>query len=329
MNPLLSVIVPAYRIEKYLGPCLESIIEQTYRPIEIIVVDDGSPDASGEVADCYADKYPDMVTCIHIPNSGVTNARLTGVKAAKGKWIGFVDGDDAIEPDMYERLMKNAYSFNADISHCGYQTIVNNGERTHLFYGTGRTIIRDHDMGLSDLVEGEFIEPSLWNKLFRRELFNEILKSDAFDTSIRYNEDLLMNFMLFDKAECSVFEDFCPYLYMARDSSVTRGIFRIEKITDPIQVTKWITDHCSAEVKDAARRRYLRAVYNGYTELLKIDSNVEQKKELRKLLLDHRKWWKVIRNREKLKLYMMIYIPRIFISLYQIYEKKYQKKVYE
>ena len=107
-NPLISVIVPAFNIEIYLSECLDSIINQTYSMIEIVVVDDGSIDNTGKIAEEYQAMCPDRVICIHQVNAGVLKARLAGLEASHGEWIGFVDGDDLIESNMYERLLSNA-----------------------------------------------------------------------------------------------------------------------------------------------------------------------------------------------------------------------------
>ena len=118
MNELISVIVPVYNIAEDLPNCLDSILAQTYPNVEIVAVDDGSSDQSGEILDRYAETYPN-IRVIHKENGGVTSARLRGVREAEGEWIGFVDGDDVIETDMYERLKNNAVKYDAQISHCG------------------------------------------------------------------------------------------------------------------------------------------------------------------------------------------------------------------
>ena len=133
---MISVIVPAYNLERYIERTIRSILRQTYQDIEIIVVDDGSKDQTAEVVKRLVEQNPEKIELIQIPNGGVTNARLTGVKQAKGEWIGFVDGDDEIEPDLYELLLNNAIKYQADISHCGYQMVFEDG-RVNCFHNTG------------------------------------------------------------------------------------------------------------------------------------------------------------------------------------------------
>ena len=118
MEPKISVIVPAYNNAPWLPNTLDSILAQTYKNLEVIVVDDGSSDDTPAVLRCYEEK-DSRIRIIRKTNGGVTSARLLGVAESTGDWIGFVDGDDYIEPQMYARLMENAVTYRADISHCG------------------------------------------------------------------------------------------------------------------------------------------------------------------------------------------------------------------
>ena len=113
----ISVIVPVYKVEPYLRKCLDSIVNQTYRNLEIILVDDGSPDNCGRICDEYAERDK-RIRVIHQKNGGVSSARNEGLKIASGDWIGWVDSDDWIEPDMFEYLLENAKKSKADIAVC-------------------------------------------------------------------------------------------------------------------------------------------------------------------------------------------------------------------
>ena len=135
MNEKISIIIPVYNLEKYIKRTAESVLKQTYTNIEVIIVDDGSSDESWKIIQKIADK-DNRVIPIHQENGGVTSARLKGVRRSTGEWIGFVDGDDEIESDMYEILLNNAKKYNADISHCGYQMIFEDG-RVNYFHNTG------------------------------------------------------------------------------------------------------------------------------------------------------------------------------------------------
>lgn len=256
---LISVIVPAYNIQDYIENTIASICAQTYKNLEIILVDDGSRDNTPAIIDKIAAQDLRIVP-IHKENGGVTSARLCGVQAARGRWIGFVDGDDYIEPDMYEILLSNAKKYEADISHCGYQMVF--PSRTDYYYNTGRLTEQDKQTGVKDLLEGRFVEPGLWNKLFRRELFEKLLQYNWMDTSIRNTEDLLMNFYLFREAGKSVFFDKCFYHYLLRKGSAATSVVNEHKLADPLKVLEIIQkevlmDSALKEIVDKRILEYL------------------------------------------------------------------------
>ena len=245
MNDIkISIIVPAYNIEQYVVNTVHSICAQTHRNLEIILVNDGSKDSTPQILDQLSAE-DERVKVLHKENGGVTKARLAGVEIATGEWIGFVDGDDYIEPHMYEMLLKNAVKYKADISHCGYQMVF--PSRTDFYYGTGRLAEQDKKTGLKDLLEGSFIEPGLWNKLFHKTLFHSLLQNRQMDLSIKNTEDLLMNYYLFSEAQKSVFVDECPYHYLLRKNSAATSPINKHKLEDPLKVLKIIKENVNDE----------------------------------------------------------------------------------
>ena len=257
---LISVIVPAYNIAPYISRCLDSLLNQTYENIEIIVVDDGSTDETSKIIDKYAQSEK-KIKAIHKLNQGVSIARITGIENSLGQYIGFVDGDDWIEPDMFEMLVRNAIHYNADISHCGYQMDFPDGH-SDLYYGTGKVTIQNHEQGVLDLISGQFVEPGLWNKLYRREMVIQFEASPIWDSSIKINEDLLMNYILFSRSNKAVFEDQCKYHYTLRKNSAATSRKNLNKIIDPIKVMKIILEDTRLNNKFAllAYERLLRAL---------------------------------------------------------------------
>ena len=159
----ISVIIPAYNVAPWLPRCLDSILAQTYSKLEIIVVDDGSADNTRQVMEDYAAR-DGRISPIFKENGGVTSARLAGVAAATGEWIGFADGDDAIDPDMYRHLLENAHTYDADISHCGHRVEFPDG-RVAYVHNTGGLRQQDNLTGLRDLLDGGQVE-SGQRKLF-------------------------------------------------------------------------------------------------------------------------------------------------------------------
>lgn len=328
MGEIISIVVPAYNVEPYLYNCLNSIMNQTYPEIEILLVDDGSTDNTLQIANHFQTTFPDKVHVIHTDNQGVTKARFEGIKRAKGEWIGFVDGDDEIEPEMYERLYINAKKYDADISHCGYKTIVNGGERIHYFYNTGRLIEQDRDSAIKDLLDGP-IEPGLWNKLFRKSIVCSVIDCEIMDTSIKYNEDLLMNFYLFSRADKSVYEDFCGYHYLAHSTSVTRNKIRVEKLLDPVKVWNQILDCLESKNKDLAWRKFFLVCANAYLYLLDWEGYRNVAINCREKLLDNKNKWYLLSRKERIKIHLMLFSTNFYKRMYRFYEKHFQRKVYE
>lgn len=261
MDQKISIIIPAYNIEGYLGVTLDSVLAQSYQNIEIIVVNDGSKDGTGAVIDSYAARHS-RIKAIHKENGGVTSARLRGVAEATGEWIGFVDGDDYIEPEMYERLLENALSHSADISHCGYQMVFPSG-RIDYYYNTGRIVSQSNLQGCLDLLTGDFVEPGLVNKLYRRSLFVGL--TEWMDPTIKINEDLLMNYYLFRHAESSVYEDRCPYHYILRKGSAATSRLNSNKLRDPLKVLHIILDEAEQELNSSLIPRLTRQLITGAT----------------------------------------------------------------
>lgn len=330
MNPLISVIIPAFNAENTIKDCIKSIQDQTYVNLQIIAVDDGSNDNTGNIIDKYAKENPEKVKAIHIENGGVTKARLAGVCEAQGDWIGFVDGDDIIEPDMYEHLMNNAIKYNADISHCGYRMVFDDG-RVNYFHNTGKIIEQNRIKGLTDLLNGSMVEPGLWNKLFRKTLFDNIINGNLMDENIKINEDLLMNYILFSNAQKSVFEDFCPYHYIVRRTSASRQKLNKFKIYDPIKVKRKIIELSDENMKQKAYRAYMGTCVIVYNTIV-CAQNPELKDDkikVRNYIKADRQWIKLLGKKQKLLGNMILYFPAIFGIAYRFYVNHFQKNPYE
>lgn len=321
----VSVIVPAYNIQDYIVKCLESIANQTYKNLEVIVVDDGSSDNTGKLADEFAENDNRFIV-IHKKNGGASSARNRGINISSGDFIGFVDGDDIIENDMYEMLINNAIKYDADISHCGYKVVENNKET--LFYGTEKLIIQDRKKGLLDLFEGTLIEPSLCNKIFKNNIVGDI----RLDESIRINEDLYFNVLLFDKSKKSVFEDKSKYIYIKREGSATTSSLNdMRRITDPLKVYDMIVDlyKNDTDILPYAKKMQLGRSINIYnlltlekdTKLLKIKTKIRYYIKYTK---DEFKNSNIITQKMRFMIYGILYLGIIYDLIYKLYfNKKY------
>lgn len=324
---LISIIVPVFNLEKELSRCLDSILAQSYHDIEIIVVDDGSFDGSTNIIRQYAEK-DSRIKPIFQENGGVTSARLHGVREAAGQWIGFVDGDDAIEPNMYERLLRNAETYHVDISHCGYQMCFEDG-RVHYFHNTGFLTQQDKITALKELLSGSRIEPGLCNKLFHKTLFHSLLHGEAVSLDIKINEDLLMNYRLFSAAKQTVFEDWCPYHYVVRNDSASRAKLNPHKIYDPIRVKEIIRQDAPAELRNTAQQAYINTCINTYHALLTAGAGYRD--DLRKvhgLLVKEANDFSLLGRKRELMANMIVRVPGLYRLIYVLYSKYFQKNVY-
>lgn len=324
MNEKISVIVPAYNTGSWLPRCLDSLMNQTYENLEVIAVNDGSTDDTKAVLDDYAREHP-KVKVIHKENGGVTSARLRGVAEAEGDWIGFMDGDDQVEPDMYARLLENAHSAEAEISHCGHQVRFPDG-RIEYVHNTGTRKVQDHFTGLKDLLDGGLVESSLCTKLFRRELFSGL--SHWMDPAIKNNEDLLMNYYLFAQAKTSVYEDFCPYHYILRTGSASYNQFHEHSLFDPIRVRQKILDACEPEMKEDARIALLRNCLFAYGQLsLNLDKKYDDfRNRVRGLLSRQKEYFPLLSKRNRVLANMICTAPWSFHIAYRLYVRSFQRE---
>ena len=313
---LISVVVPAYNCAPWLGPCLDSLLAQTYENLEIVVVDDGSKDDTWQLLADYAAK-DSRIHPVHQENGGVTAARLRGVRESRGEWIGFADGDDVLEPQMYERLLHNALTHDAEISHCGFQVLYPGGGTEYL-HGTGTFQVQDRKTALRDLLEEKIVEPSLCSKLFRRELFAGL--EEKMDATIKNNEDMLMNYYLFAQAEKAVFEDVCPYHYLIHPGSASRRKLNQHLIYDPIRVRQIIMDQCAPEIRDDARRALARMCLVSYRQLVMEpgDEYREDMKRVRGLIRQQLPYAGLLPTRNGLLVRLISHVPWVFDGLYRI-----------
>lgn len=320
----ISVIVPVYNLEKELPRCLNSILAQTYPSIEVIVVDDGSQDGSREVIRRYAREHS-QIKPVFQSNRGVTAARLHGVSESSGGWIGFVDGDDEIQPDMYQRLLNNAIRYDAQISHCGYQMIFPDG-RINFFYNTGVLEVHDTQASLRELLSGKRIEPGLCNKLFHRSLFESL----SLPKDIRINEDLLMNYHLFLKAKQLIFDDWCPYHYIVRSSSASRSNLNLYKIYDPIRVKQAILDMAVPGMEPYAQRAYMSTCINVFNSLIMNSTRSfhQHEEQVYQMIRQRQSWIALLSRKQQLLARLILYFPSGYQYLYRFYAKYFQKSPY-
>ena len=216
----ISVVVPIYKVEKYLCRCVDSILAQTFTDFELILIDDGSPDNCGAICDEYALKDA-RVRVIHQENRGVSVARNSGLQAANGKYIAFVDSDDYVAKDYLEVLITSMTDTNADIAVCSFTEVA---EDTSDFVSVSDKACLPVEFQANDkmiaLCNSDQITNYLWNKLYKKDLFNEI----RFPVNVAFWEDAAIMYRLFDLCEKVVFIDKTLYFYVFRSGSATKHV---------------------------------------------------------------------------------------------------------
>jgi glycosyltransferase involved in cell wall biosynthesis len=225
MNPKISIIVPIYKVEAYINKCVDSIIKQTYKDFELILVDDGSPDNCGQICDEYA-KNDNRIKVIHKENGGLSSARNVGLENARGEYIGFVDSDDYINEKMYEVMYKTADFHSSEVVICDFFN-VNEDQRNDKNYSDEIYRI-EHFTNIQALEQlykskpGTFVYA--WNKLYKRSLFEDI----RFDNGRIYEDEFISHKILY-KSNKVTFISNSLYYYVKRTNSILNSPFTIKR----------------------------------------------------------------------------------------------------
>ncbi len=265
---MISVIVPIYNSEKYLKKCIESIVNQTYKDLEIILVDDGSADNSGNICDEYANKDK-RIKVVHQENKGQATARNEGLMIAEGEYIAFVDSDDYIAPDMYELLYRMIKDHDCDIAMCGHKEIYEDKE------SSSRQECDDIYLDKNAMWQEVFgcLNNAVWNKLYRKSLMGDV----NFPTRMMHGEDLIFNLNYLKNCENGVLNKSEKYYYIQRKGSVTNSKFSEKKLTEISTkdlALEMVKDYCPTQI-DNARKFCFRARMNLIRSIVKADKENE------------------------------------------------------
>ena len=221
-EPKISVIVPVYKAELYLEQCVKSICAQTYRNLEIILVDDGSPDRCGEMCDAFSAKDP-RIRVLHKENGGQSAAQNAALDIATGNYIGFVDADDWIEPNMYETLYRLLTEQDAQISACGARLVFEDGSTSYLNTNypadRNRRVFTTLD-ALENVISNKQLTNSLWDKLYCRSIWDGLRLSEG-----KIYEDMELIPKCLEKAQTVVYDPTPLYHYRQTATSTIRGEF--------------------------------------------------------------------------------------------------------
>ena len=278
LQPLISVIVPCYNVEEYLPKCIESILNQTYRNLEILLVDDGSPDNCGRICDEYAAK-DSRIRIIHKKNGGLSDARNAALDVMTGEYVTFIDSDDYVSDDYVEYLYKIIKESGVKLSVSSYQTFVDDSSaeictNNPLFV----KIVHTND-ALTGMFYQQIFDTSAWAKMYHRSLFSD---------GIRYPkgwlyEDLPTTYRLMMKCDYIAFGNYRSYFYRIRNTSIEGAPFKPLKYESCIKIIRQLETDKKKMPKGVQHALSCRIVSFAFHILLEIP---QKENEMRRNLLD-------------------------------------------
>ncbi|MCL7746080.1 glycosyltransferase [Halalkalibacter alkaliphilus] len=328
MNPKISIIVPIYNVEKYLKQCIDSILAQTFKDFELILVNDGSPDNCGEICEKYA-KNDNRVIVIHKKNNGVSSARNSGIEIAKGEYVGFVDPDDTVEKNMYERLIDTAITFNAEIV-VSPITIINHKNNTNNvtpIWKNVNCIINNKEIVeeiIPSLIQNKtYSLVSSVNKLYKTSIFNDF--NIIFDENKNHSEDARFNFTLLPLIKNLVFIEQPLYNYNIYPRDSLTQTFREDLYRDVLDNKIFMLNLCEKYNLEnyipEVKRHYTNVTLNYLQEIVKSTIPVNRKYEIISEVLNEKEFYEDIEEYKA---------PSIFINiLKKICLKKNEKLLFK
>lgn len=245
-TPLISVIVPVYKVKTYLDRCVQSIVNQTYPNLEILLVDDGSPDNCGCLCDAWAAR-DSRIKVIHKENGGLSDARNAGMAIATGEYMGFVDSDDYIAPKMYQLLYERMTADGSDIAACGVEMVFEAGSAPRMLTKSGSCVLSQEE-AMRAIITESWLKQPVWYKLYKTVLIRDI----PFPVG-KYHEDVFWSYQAVARAEkVSVFDTPC-YFYVQRGGSIMAETYSLRRL-DAIEAKQQRLKYLEAKFPTLADR---------------------------------------------------------------------------
>lgn len=286
MGEKISIIIPVYKVEAYLPKCIESIIHQTYHDLEILLVDDGSPDKCGEICDQYAHR-DNRIHVIHKENGGVACARNDGIEYASGEYISFIDSDDWIAENAYEILYQGLKQYDADCAVGRCVTVIEKNGALIPKKNSNSTVRCET---ASEAMKHVLLSGSaIWNRLFKREVFQQI----RFPLG-RINDDEVVALHAYAECKNIVFLNQDTYYYRIRQNSITTSKFSIRNVDcyyNSVDNLDFIRQR-APELIPCAEYKYIKAMLYCYVNLRKLKKNPEAVKICEQIHGEIRSSWK-------------------------------------
>ena len=265
---MVSVIVPVYKVEKYLERCIKSIVNQTYKEIELIIVDDGSPDKCPEICDKWAEKDK-RIKVIHKENGGLSDARNAGMQIASGEYMAFVDSDDWISPFYLEYLVKSIVDSKCDIVECDIIRTQGTGFEKQIDKKNIRNLnIFQTEEALKELIEDRHLHQYVWNKLYKRTVIQKIMFEKG-----KTNEDEFWTYQVFGNAKCIGKLNIPLYYYFQRKSSIMGEKYSLKRL-DALEAKMKRQEYIEQEypsLRDIAKNNlFVSCIYQGQMSLMEL-----------------------------------------------------------
>ena len=323
-DDLISVIVPVYNTEKYLTKCIRSVLDQSYQNLELILINDGSADSSGKICDEFH-LEDGRIKVIHKKNTGLSDARNTGLDMAIGEYVCFVDSDDYLHPEMLERLWFYRGTYKADLVMCDYYNL-KEGVSPEPFDETVTVRQLDSIQALQRLF-GPLMEQAVvaWNKLYRKELLSGI----RFPIGKTY-EDVLTTHKIYHKAKKIIYTNEKLYYRIKRDDSIT-GLGFSKKRLDVLEAcaerTEYFIKHGLSDLHKLSAQNYMDRMINFYWKSLSSEIDDETIKDLllrfRKEFkrLDYMNWLNMVQRVNLFIFYMNPVLYKLSIKVTRIVYK--------
>ena len=291
MNKLISIVVPVYNVARYLDKCINSIISQEYKDLEIILVDDGSTDESGRKCDLWAEK-DNRIRVIHKENGGLSDARNVGIDNARGYYISFIDSDDFISEQYIQELYENIINTESDISICNpyYYYEQDNNTKTVERYKIKIDRIEGNSIDMTKiLLYQKYFDTSAWGKLYKTELFKE---NGIYYPKGKLYEDIATTYKVFLKAKKIVFINRNLYFYRQRSDSIMSSKFN-KKEMDYINNAQEMMENLSKlnieMLNKAAISRFLSTNFAIYRKIPNSKSYTDEIKKIKDNIKKYRK----------------------------------------
>lgn len=273
MENKISIVVPVYNVERYLGECLDCILSQSFKDFEVILVNDGSKDSSGAICDEYASR-DSRIHVIHKSNAGVSDTRNTGLKVATGQYVVFIDSDDTIHPDYLKILYTEAIKEDLDCVICGYKIV---GSKNTRDICVSQPILVDHHTGRAKVAEvyKQKLLNAPWNKIYKRE---KIIS--YFDPSIAMGEDLVFNLRFIASSDRLKIIPDVLYNYMIRANSAVTT-YKSGRMKDIIKVNNILIDYfSSSDAKDEIVAKCVAEVDGLFRHLFRGHNSKGERKQI-------------------------------------------------